>query len=741
MNRWLAALPAPAKASSEYLIDVAQRNILFWDLLRQRSEQYYAYKAQDLPHVLTFEAELVLDARTFDRPVNYLLARILPPAGVVIDPQKRPFIVVDPRAGHGPGIGGFKADSELGVAMQAGHPCYFVGFTPDPMPGQTIEDVMHAEAVFIEEVIARHPQADGKPCIIGNCQAGWAVMMLAATRPELCGPLIIPGSPISYWAGIEGKSPMRYSGGLLGGSWLTALSSDLGNGKFDGGHLVRNFENLNPANTLWGKQYDIWANVDNGGGRYLEFEKWWGGHVNMNAEEIQWIVDNLFVGNRLATAELLTQAGERIDLRKICSPIVCFCSHGDDITPPPQALGWIVDLYATDDDIRACGQTIVYALHDNAGHLGIFVSGNVARKEHQEFASNIDLIDVLPPGLYEAVMTPRTSDDANPHLIDGDWIVRFEPRRLDDIRDIVQPSLDNERRFATVRRLSEINLGLYRSFLQPLVKAIASEPAADWQRKLNPSELPYELFSEKNPLMRPLAQMAEGVRAQRIPAAPDNPFLEWQAAVSEVMLTGLNGWRDMRNTLVEQTFLMTFGSPLLQAMTGLLASDESPRRRPGNEPERTAYIEERIQDLLARIADGGPREAVIRSLGYIGMGSTGVDERTFNQLVQMRARYGEMSLADFKELVREQYFSLLLNEEAALAAIPAMLPTDSAVRDELLADIRRTVSAAGSLGTEELRRLETIEALFMGTEKPAPRVKKSRPAKVKERAEKSVIPA
>lgn len=269
----------------EYLVDVAQRTILFSDLLRQRSEQYSEQKAQATPHALKFDAELVLDARTFARPVNYGLVRIKPPVGVVIDERKRPFIVVDPRAGHGPGIGGFKADSELGVAMQAGHPCYFVGFTPEPMPGQTIKDVMHAEAVFIEKVIELHPEAEGMPCIIGNCQAGWAVMMLAATWPELCGPIIVPGSPLSYWARIEGHSPMRYSGGLLGGSWLAALSSDLGNGKFDGGHLVANFENLNSANTLWSKQYDIWSTIDTGAERYLEFEKWWGGHVNMNAGE------------------------------------------------------------------------------------------------------------------------------------------------------------------------------------------------------------------------------------------------------------------------------------------------------------------------------------------------------------------------------------------------------------------------------------------------------------------------
>ena len=120
---------------------------------------------------------------------------------------KRPFVIVDPRAGHGPGIGGFKADSEIGVAMKAGHPAYFIGFLPDAEPGQTILDIAAAEAVFLETVIARHPEAEGKPCVIGNCQAGWAVMIVAALRPELFGPIIIAGTPLSYWAGVRGREP------------------------------------------------------------------------------------------------------------------------------------------------------------------------------------------------------------------------------------------------------------------------------------------------------------------------------------------------------------------------------------------------------------------------------------------------------------------------------------------------------------------------------------------------------
>jgi hypothetical protein len=144
--------------AGEYLRDAWRRSILFLDVLRRRGNIYQAQKAKAVPHVLGFEAELVLDGRTLPRPVNYGLVRILPPEGVETDEGKRPFVVVDPRAGHGPGIGGMKQDSEIGVALRAGHPCYFVGFTPEPIPGQTVEDVWNAEGAFIEEVARRHPR-------------------------------------------------------------------------------------------------------------------------------------------------------------------------------------------------------------------------------------------------------------------------------------------------------------------------------------------------------------------------------------------------------------------------------------------------------------------------------------------------------------------------------------------------------------------------------------------------------
>ncbi len=102
----------------------------------------------------------------------------------------------------------------------------------------------------------------------------------------------------------------------------------------------------------------------------------------------------------------------------------------------------------------------------------------------------------------------------------------------------------------------------------------------------------------------------------------------------------------------------------------------------------------------------------IRSLLYIGMAGLGGDERTFNQLRLIRAEHCSMSLAEFKQTVRDQYSSLLLNTNAALAAIPTMLPTDLKSRSNMLDAIRRVVNAAGKVSGEKASRLAYVESLF-----------------------------
>jgi pimeloyl-ACP methyl ester carboxylesterase len=461
-------LPLPLPPGADYLQDAAERSVLFLDTLRRRGNSY-AEQAGGAPHdLLDFAHELVLDGRDLPHPCNYALLHILPPPDVKPDPTSQPVVVVDPRAGHGPGIGGFKFDSEVGVALRAGHPVYFVSFAPQPEDGQTLLDVGLAEAQFLETVAARHPQCTVRPLVIGNCQAGWAMAGLASLRPELFGTLILVGSPLSYWAGGSTMNPMRYSGALLGGSWLASLSADLGGDRFDGADLVKNFENLNPANSLWGRYYQLWSKVDTEADRYLDFERWWGGFFRMTGHEFESIVENLFVGNKLARGEVEI-GGERVNLRNITAPVVVFASWGDNITPPPQALNWIIDTWGDERAIATAGRVIIYVLHEKVGHLGIFVGADIARKEHDQIVNSVDVIAHLPPGLYEMKLQPKDSQDGARHdpLEPGSYSMQFERRTMDDLRALNPEGRAEEQLFSTVAKVSEINANLYKNWVRP----------------------------------------------------------------------------------------------------------------------------------------------------------------------------------------------------------------------------------------------------------------------------------
>jgi hypothetical protein len=55
-----------------------------------------------------------MDARKFERPVNYAIVKIIPPPGVTVGPKRRPYIIIDPRAGHGPGLAALKTTRKSG---------------------------------------------------------------------------------------------------------------------------------------------------------------------------------------------------------------------------------------------------------------------------------------------------------------------------------------------------------------------------------------------------------------------------------------------------------------------------------------------------------------------------------------------------------------------------------------------------------------------------------------------------
>ena len=695
-----------------YSIDSWQRAVLFWDTLRERGTNYLEHVQQGQPPVLHFEYEMVLDGRVLKRPVNYALVRIIPPEGVTVDPKRRPYIIIDPRAGHGPGIGGFKDDSQVGVALRDGHPVYFVIFFPKPEPGQTLLDVCTAEQQFVHKVRALHPES-AKPAIVGNCQGGWAAMMLAASSPDDTGPIVINGAPMSYWGGAwqegEGDNPMRYSGGMLGGSWLASLMADLGNGTFDGAYLVQNFENLNPANTFWDKYYHLFANIDTEAPRFLGFERWWGGFYLMNREEIEWITRNLFVGNKLWSGETRARGGKVLDLREIKSPIILFASMGDNITPPQQAFNWVADVYGSTEEIKARGQVIVGLLHKDIGHLGIFVSGKVAKKEHAQIVSVLKAIDLLPPGLYGMEITERKGENGK-----TEYEVEFHEHRLEDvIARLNRLKRADEKPFEAVAEVSEFNQRAYELFAQPLIQSLSNELTAKLSREFHPLRFQRWAFSDANPWLAWLAPAAQAVKARRKAVAADDPTRKVEKMMSELVSASLDFYRATRDAISEAAFFQTYGSLFSFYLADKYEAEERAAEST-TDPRELPFV----KDALASISEGSYAEAFAR-VAFLLMRKGNVP---LSQLVMKQELINDYSdllpslpLDQWRRIRGEQEIIARYEPDQAIETLPELL-RERADRERLITLLERLLADRRVLQSkptpEQMAMLERIRSVL-----------------------------
>ena len=685
-----------------YWTDFTQRSLLFWDTLRQRGNDWLAHEAAGKPPLIAFDYEIVTDARGFERPANYALVHIAAPLDRPTDPDKRPYVIIDPRAGHGPGIGGFKVDSEVGVALRAGHPVYMVIFFPEPVPGQTLADVAWAEAEFLRVVRERHPTR-GKPVIVGNCQGGWAAILIGALEPQGAGPIVMNGAPMSYWAGNDAENPMRYAGGLLGGSWPALLASDLGGGRFDGAYLVENFESLNPANTYFGKTYNLFAKIDTEAPRYLAFERWWGGYFLMNREEIGWIVDNLFVGNRLASGRAEWAPGKAFDLRAIRSPIILFASLGDNITPPQQAFNWVADLYPTTEDLKANGQVIVGLMHESVGHLGIFVSGGVARREHSQIVDLLDYIEHLPPGLYGMKVEEQRVDGA----VSYDAVLREV--RVEDLQKLQRYSRKDEVPFAAVERVSRLNAAAYESCVHPVIEALVRPETAPLLRALHPLRARRWALSDLNPFLAPVGAWAELVRAHRVRRDEAGPLTAIEHRVAAGIMAGWDLYRGLRDAVAENLFYAVYGT---MSLTSSAAS-------PGLPATGSGRAEATLDGDAGRIDEGGFTEAAVRAgilVSRLGR------QRRVSTFKRIRALVGRdvgllaMPIEEAARVVRQQASIVEQDPDQALAALPNLVP--SADERSRLLDILRRLKSHLELEPAQRALMPRFEELLGSAPEP-----------------------
>ncbi|MBT8360988.1 MAG: DUF3141 domain-containing protein, partial [Deltaproteobacteria bacterium] len=427
------------------------------------------------------------------------------------------------------------------------------------------------------------------------------------------------------------------------------------------------FEDLNPANTYWSKYYHLFSNVDTEEQRFLRFEKWWGGFFKMTAEEIHFIVKRLFIGNELEKGQLQMDDGRRIMLKNFQTPILAFASEGDNITPPPQALNWIHKVYGTVDEIKRCGQIIIYMVHKRIGHLGIFVSGSVAKKEHDQIIGNMGWFEYLAPGLYEMVI----EESSNSNGLD-DYTVRFEERQMEDIYELDDGIVDEEP-FEVVKQVSRLNNLAYKTFVSPWLKSLINEPTAEFIRQLHPLRMQRYALSDRNPFCLPIKGLAELARSQRKVVSQDNFFIQYEEFISDSLKNNLDYFRDFRDSSQEFVFKLIYDNPWMKTFFG--TSKDTVKELPMTKKKIFRATEKEKVRLRKLAEKGGFIEASIRVMRAVAGADLGIDILEFEAaetIIQKSKRLRTLNPEQYKQINKEQALILHAVPRKALTSLAQM---------------------------------------------------------------------
>jgi hypothetical protein len=355
---------------------------------------------------------------------------------------------------------------------------------------------------------------------------------------------------------------------------------------------------------------------------------------------------------------------------------------GDNITPPQQAFNWVADVYGSTEEVKARGQVIVGLLHQSVGHLGIFVSGQVARKEHTQIVSVLKTIERLPPGLYAMEITEVTGrDGAIGYRVD------FHERELEDVaRRLNRFGRVDERAFEAVTEVSDLNQHAYELFAQPFVQAFANETTARMLRELHPLRMRNWAFSRLNPFLAWLGPAAESVRTHRQPLPKDHPLRRAETTASELVGASLDWWRDVRDAATEAGFFSVYGA---------LAAHEGEARAGGPAAPVEARELPPVQEALARIGEGGYVEALARVAFLLSRQGEPLPLSRLELREEMVADYADwlprMAPHAWRRVRGEQEIIARFEPEQALQTLPRLLAS-RADRQRLLALLEKLAS-------------------------------------------------
>ena len=334
-------------------------------------------------------------------------------------------------------------------------------------------------------------------------------------------------------------------------------------------------------------------------------------------------------------------------------------------------------------------------VHETIGHLGIFVSGPVSRKEHHAMITSVDQADLLAPGLYEMIIEESLGDGKENTAYD----VRFEARDMDDLKAL-DDDVDDPAIFGPVARLSTLNDLFYQLMVSPFVRPAVTEALAEGIRRMHPLRTTKYGFSDLNPWMLPFKPLAKQARENRRAVDDTNPFMALEKQVSAHISESLDFVRDARDLGQELWFQSVYHNPWLQAWFC------------GSKDSGCAKQDECRAEWLEDVAEGGFAEGVVRIMSALAHAGGSTDRnvlKAFQDISHKDERLNKLVSAELADAVKKQACILAGDPGQAIETLAALLP-DPADRQAALAIALGIFPEGEALEPEVQARLENIQA-------------------------------
>jgi polyhydroxyalkanoate synthase len=249
--------------------------------------------------------------------------------------------------------------------LEQGFEVYLIdwGIPSQADSGLTLEDYVCVRLQRVVEFILE-AHGTGRLHLLGYCMGGTLSALYTALNPERVQTLTLLAAPIEF-SGSESLLQV----------WADRRYFDVdalleAHGNCPAAFLQACFLAMRPIQNLLEKNIGLFEHLDDARfvSSYFAMERWVNDNIPVAGATFRQFVCNLYRGNELVRGEL--RLGEqRVDLQRICCPILLLTADKDHLVAPASTLG-----------IRGhVGSLECESLSIDAGHVGLVVSGKAQR--------------------------------------------------------------------------------------------------------------------------------------------------------------------------------------------------------------------------------------------------------------------------------------------------------------------------------------------------------------------------